>query len=151
VEWKRFILRHWAHFGMAAETAHSDHGPGAVLIDITHAPDADIIHEESHPYVTLKNAEVLMPNTDSAVLSMYLHGSDPRAEALFLLADGQEGIGQIWRQRKREDGSPLPDPDLFWSNRERVCPKCGAKFVSVRARGQCPDCGNIFVAGKDDG
>ena len=43
-------------------------------------------------------------------------------------------------------GDALVKADEIWSNRERKCPRCNTQFVSVKNRGQCPECSFVFLA-----
>ncbi|MEL7498314.1 MAG: hypothetical protein AAFN77_11945 [Planctomycetota bacterium] len=36
--------------------------------------------------------------------------------------------------------------ERYWSGQERTCPKCETTFLSIKDRGQCTQCGFIFLA-----
>lgn len=64
---------------------------------------------------------------------------------------GPDAIDAIILERKEAEERRKLDIEALereWSRKERLCPQCGTRFVSVRNRGQCPACRHIFLASQ---
>lgn len=54
----------------------------------------------------------------------------------------------VERDERQREAIELADRE--WSGKRRRCPKCSTEFVSMRDRGQCPHCGDVFYASHPD-
>jgi ribosomal protein S27AE len=50
------------------------------------------------------------------------------------------------RKELQRSQSARRDAELKWSGQERTCPKCKTSFTSIKDRGQCTQCGFVFLA-----
>ncbi|WP_406694306.1 DUF4375 domain-containing protein [Singulisphaera sp. Ch08] len=64
---------------------------------------------------------------------------------------GPDAIDAIILERKEAEERRKLDIEALereWARKERPCPQCGTRFVSVRNRGQCPACRHTFLASQ---
>lgn len=146
VNWKRFVRDHWSRFDSFARRCHEVDGPGAITINISLPADQSFFESDGYGYLTKEASRGKLSAVSQLTFTMWVGDYNPREKVVFWLWDSESGRSKVWVQHKCEDGSPLPDPDLDWYKKERICPTCAAVFVSVQRKGQCPCCGHTFFA-----
>ena len=62
-----------------------------------------------------------------------------------------EKLFDIFREEYQRRKTAIENGELNWAGKPRCCPKCGTSFTSIKDRGQCTRCGNIFMASNPIG
>ena len=144
-KWVKHIQGHWPRYREKAAKGYGKLGRGAILIDL----HDDLIETEARDefsYLTVAEAAKVLQGMSLVTFEMRVRQYNPERQILFYFCDYDSGKAAPREMSEYSNGTPNIDVDANWHNKNRVCPECKTQFKSVRDRGQCPECGCIFLA-----